>query len=57
MKTFILVLAAILSASGIILFGVLSWAFDSWLWGLITGLALSAYPAWVRESFKKRQDG
>lgn len=54
MKTAVIIFAAMLAAAGIILFGVLSWAFDSWFWGLITGLALSAYPAWVRESIKER---
>lgn len=49
MKTLVTIIAAILAAGAIILFGVLSWAADNWLTGMITGLAAAQYPAWLRE--------
>lgn len=49
MKTLVTLVAALLAAGAIILFGVLSWAADNWLTGMITGLAAAQYPAWLRE--------
>lgn len=57
MRTAMLIVGAIVSSAAIVLIGVLSWLTDNWVLGVLTGIALAQFPAWVRVSFKERQDG
>lgn len=50
MKTLVTLIAALLAAGAIILVGILSWACDNWVMGVVTGIALATFPGWVKES-------
>lgn len=55
MKTIVTLIAALLAAGAIILFGVLSWAADNWVMGVVTGIALATFPGWVKESLNDKE--
>lgn len=55
MKTLVTLIAALLAAGAIILVGILSWACDNWVMGVVTGIALATFPGWVKESLNDNE--
>jgi len=55
MKNAITIIAAVIAAAAIVMFMVISWTFDNWFTGVITGVSLAAYPSWVKESFTDKR--